>query len=513
MSAAASPNPHGPLPAFTIHPSYKLPGPRTYTPAPFAPPPPPPPFAPAAGALSSSQLASFRSRGYLVVPLLSPPEVSSARAALRAAVLGRSRALCPPSPPPAAAGAFRWESRGPAPAAFPGAATPSERAAALSRRSSAAAAAHGEQELRSLLAPPSPSAPLPPYLDLSLLLSSPAPSLPPYVRATYPPLTSTGGAGGVLDVHYSHALDQRRTDGRLLAVARALFGGTYGEPRPEEAFRLPEGFPGVDFGKVYSSHDRVCVRLPDAINGVAAGAGKGERRRGACSRGLGPHLDCCPETAHASVREDHARLRALRRGEAAAAARVGRGAARLGGCEPGEARGALEEIYDGTRVLHPGMPGREGMSEAEMREGIRGANEGGGGRLGEPPCGKWRPVQCFLSLTDTLEPETGGIEIAPGRHRTFESWAKKGGGGLEEERACAGPFTAIRDADICAELEHVPVPAGSAIFWDYRLPHATARAHKGEDLRLGLYVSLLPKTLVNERVVQYERACRNAGVV
>ena len=30
---------------------------------------------------------------------------------------------------------------------------------------------------------------------------------------------------------------------------------------------------------------------------------------------------------------------------------------------------------------------------------------------------KWRPIQCFVSLTDNLEPDTGGFEAAKGFHR------------------------------------------------------------------------------------------------
>ena len=37
---------------------------------------------------------------------------------------------------------------------------------------------------------------------------------------------------------------------------------------------------------------------------------------------------------------------------------------------------------------------------------------------------KWRPLQAFVSLTDTFAPEMGGFEAANGFHKGFEAWAR-----------------------------------------------------------------------------------------
>jgi hypothetical protein len=37
---------------------------------------------------------------------------------------------------------------------------------------------------------------------------------------------------------------------------------------------------------------------------------------------------------------------------------------------------------------------------------------------------KWRPIQCFVSLTDNLDANTGGFEAATGFHRNFREWAR-----------------------------------------------------------------------------------------
>jgi hypothetical protein len=90
---------------------------------------------------------------------------------------------------------------------------------------------------------------------------------------------------------------------------------------------------------------------------------------------------------------------------------------------------------------------------------------------------KWRPIQCFVSLTDSLEPNQGGFEAAPGFHRTFQEWAanrppsSKGNQQQLIPAPCIGEYTHIRpteDRYVMERIRHVPVKAGSAVFWDNR---------------------------------------------
>lgn len=46
------------------------------------------------------------------------------------------------------------------------------------------------------------------------------------------------------------------------------------------------------------------------------------------------------------------------------------------------------------------------------------------GRFYSESASKFRPIQCFVSLTDNLDSNTGGFEAAPGFHRDFNSWSK-----------------------------------------------------------------------------------------
>lgn len=99
---------------------------------------------------------------------------------------------------------------------------------------------------------------------------------------------------------------------------------------------------------------------------------------------------------------------------------------------------------------------------------------------------KWRPIQCFVSLTDNLQPNTGGFEAAPGFHREFWSWAENGrrldinatvAGGVNDEKAlrrsqdqtchprpCVGEYTHLspsHDRELLRRVQHIPVKAGS----------------------------------------------------
>jgi hypothetical protein len=130
---------------------------------------------------------------------------------------------------------------------------------------------------------------------------------------------------------------------------------------------------------------------------------------------------------------------------------------------------------------------------------------------------KWRPIQCFVSLTDNLEANTGGFEAAKGFHHDFEEWAKnrqptvivkKEKGSTTEIQipaACVGEYTHIRpkeDREVMEQVCHIPVSAGSAVFWDNRIPHANAYRHDGSIPRAVVYCSFLPDIALNQRYIK-----------
>ena len=130
---------------------------------------------------------------------------------------------------------------------------------------------------------------------------------------------------------------------------------------------------------------------------------------------------------------------------------------------------------------------------------------------------KWRPIQCFVSLTTNLEPSTGGFEAATAFHRDFERWtaerppsiiSKRGNGRIEEtpiQAPCIGEYTHIRpreDVDVMQRVKHIPVDSGSAVFWDNRIPHANSYRNDSPHPRAVVYCSFLPDVEINRPYVQ-----------
>jgi len=126
---------------------------------------------------------------------------------------------------------------------------------------------------------------------------------------------------------------------------------------------------------------------------------------------------------------------------------------------------------------------------------------------------KWRPIQCFISLSDSLEPNHGGFEAAKGFHHEFDEWARKrspshtiqSDDGSPMEAPCIGQYTHIRpkeDKEVMDRVQHIPVKAGCAVFWDNRIPHANSYKHIGRDPRAVIYCSFLPDIELNRQYVQ-----------
>ena len=62
----------------------------------------------------------------------------------------------------------------------------------------------------------------------------------------------------------------------------------------------------------------------------------------------------------------------------------------------------------------------------------------------------------------------------------------------------------LEDSDVMERIQHVPVRAGSAVFWDNRIPHANAYRHDGELPRSVVYCSFLPDVPINRVYVSHQ---------
>ena len=72
---------------------------------------------------------------------------------------------------------------------------------------------------------------------------------------------------------------------------------------------------------------------------------------------------------------------------------------------------------------------------------------------------------------------------------------------------CVGEYTHIRpkeDAEVMKQVKHIPVAAGSVVFWDNRLPHANSYRNDSHLSRMVVYCSFLPDVEKNRHYVQHQ---------
>jgi len=200
-------------------------------------------------------------------------------------------------------------------------------------------------------------------------------------------LSSTNGAGGILDIFYEDWKLRLNESPVIVSILQELWRHTYAQYSPgDDGSDFQHPFGNFDPNEGYLYIDRVCFRVPDDIS-----AKFGPTKKKQLQRSLTPHLDCCPHD----------------------------------------------------------MYGKDS---------------------------KWRPIQAFLCLTDTLLPDQGGFEACPGHHKGFAQWASsrtpsvsKSG---EEFVPCVGDFTPIRpleDKDVLEKFRHIPCKAGDLVCWVRRL--------------------------------------------
>ena len=131
----------------------------------------------------------------------------------------------------------------------------------------------------------------------------------------------------------------------------------------------------------------------------------------------------------------------------------------------------------------------------------------------------WRPIQCFVSFTDTEIANTGGLELVPKFHRNFHQWihhrrptasdtagSSNNNNNLHNHKSlCFGEYTHLRpmeDREVMKQIQHIPVKAKSMVLWDYRLPHANSYRNDCNIPRSVVYCSFLPNIPINRAYVE-----------
>lgn len=98
-------------------------------------------------------------------------------------------------------------------------------------------------------------------------------------------LSSTGGAGGIVDLFYPSWRLKVAENDKVFAGMSDLWSATYARNHPD--FTHPHGEFNGKQGFMYIN--RVCYRVPDTISKL-----HGAKKSRPMQRSLTPHLDCCP---------------------------------------------------------------------------------------------------------------------------------------------------------------------------------------------------------------------------
>jgi len=135
---------------------------------------------------------------------------------------------------------------------------------------------------------------------------------------------------------------------------------------------------------------------------------------------------------------------------------------------------------------------------------------------------RWRPIQCLVALSDTASADCGGFSCAPGFHKSFAThFSLKAdqppvdatGRRTASGAVCHGAFLPLaHDTEVDAAVVHVPIPAGSAVFWDQRLPHRQEQRHNGVEPRSVVYVGFLPPCALNRSYAKMQAKTLQLGV-
>mmetsp|Transcript_12413 Transcript_12413/g.29099 ORF Transcript_12413/g.29099 Transcript_12413/m.29099 type:complete len:337 (+) Transcript_12413:189-1199(+) len=108
---------------------------------------------------------------------------------------------------------------------------------------------------------------------------------------------------------------------------------------------------------------------------------------------------------------------------------------------------------------------------------------------------RWRPLQAFVSLTDSLIGNEGGFEAVPGFHKHFEEYFRQRPWGQNNHEF----YSLVPGAhdDVLSMFRHIDVQAGDIVVWDWRLAHSNAHKHTGDGTREVVYLGYLPDVHLN----------------
>jgi len=100
-----------------------------------------------------------------------------------------------------------------------------------------------------------------------------------------------------------------------------------------------------------------------------------------------------------------------------------------------------------------------------------------------------------VCLTDHFDGDSGGLRVVPGFHHRIDAYFRG-----KKEAEGGGEFcrlNSVQHDTLQRQCRPVVAPRGSVVFWDGRIPHATAMHLSGSDTREVVYCGFLPDVPLN----------------
>ncbi|EGG23964.1 hypothetical protein DFA_06102 [Cavenderia fasciculata] len=127
------------------------------------------------------------------------------------------------------------------------------------------------------------------------------------------------------------------------------------------------------------------------------------------------------------------------------------------------------------------------------------------GQMQPSPLRFWQPIQAFISLTDTINPDEGGFWCLPSFHTKcvshFNSTKLQQPSWIDKpllKRGNAFDMDESEYGSMIGQMKFIPIKRGDILFFDWRTPHHNDARHVGNSIREVVYSAHLPKVSVNE---------------
>ena len=138
--------------------------------------------------------------------------------------------------------------------------------------------------------------------------------------------------------------------------------------------------------------------------------------------------------------------------------------------------------------------------------------------MGKSQLLKLRTFQSFVTITDHLMENNGGLSVVLDFHKKFDDFFKsfsRGSKIVERTENHSGEFFRLTECDGSPEMQCIPVlaPHGSLVLWDYRLPHKTTKKCDNIFGRKNMFSAWVLNCKINRKLAKLQKIHFKKGIL